>query len=131
MLPPLIPLSAAPITAQQDPVKPTPDIPPVAPVQPSSSESTVDMGERDPEQAQLLLREERRRQQRRHRDRRTADRHPDLDEDAEAGTQETLQQNAHTGPAIPGDFLNADNTVPVVPIIDDEPRQGLWVDLKV
>ncbi|WP_296255785.1 MULTISPECIES: aspartate-semialdehyde dehydrogenase [unclassified Pseudomonas] len=131
MLPPLIPLSAAPITAQQDPVKPTPDIPAVAPVQPSSSDSTINMGERDPEQAQLLLREEQRRQQRRRRDRRTADRHPDLDESVEADARESLQQGAYAGPAIPGDFLNADNTVPVVPIIDDEPRQGLWVDLKV
>ena len=131
MLPPLIPLSAAPITAQQDPVKPTPDIPPVAPVQPSSSETTINMGARDPEQAQLLLREEQRRQQRRRRDRRTADRHPDLHEGGESDAQQTSQQHAHTGPAIPGDYLNADNTVPVVPIIDDEPRQGLWVDLKV
>lgn len=132
MLPPLIPLSAAPITAQQDPVRPTPDIPPVAPVQPSSSESTIDMGERDPEQAQLLLREEQRRQQRRRRDRRVADRHdePD-DEGAEADARHASQQDPYPGPAIPGDYLNADNTVPVVPIIDDEPRQGLWVDLKV
>ncbi|MFJ5295312.1 aspartate-semialdehyde dehydrogenase [Pseudomonas sp. SLFW] len=125
MLPPLIPLSAAPVTSQQDPVKPTPDIPPVAPVQPSSSESTINMGQRDPEQAQLLLREEQRRQQRRRRDRRTSDRHPDLNEEEEGAPP------VHSGPAIPGDFLNADNTVPVVPIIDDEPRQGLWVDLKV
>jgi hypothetical protein len=125
MLPPLIPLSAAPVTSQQDPVRPTPDIPPVTPVQPSSSETNIDLGERDPEQAQLLLREEQRRQQRRRRDRRTSDRHPDLNE------EEVDQPAVHSGPAIPGDFLNADNTVPVVPIIDDEPRQGLWVDLKV
>ncbi|RJX76938.1 aspartate-semialdehyde dehydrogenase [Pseudomonas sp. LS-2] len=127
MLPPLIPLSAAPVTAQQDPVRPTPDIPPVTPVQPSSSETTINMGERDPEQAQLMLREEQRRQQRRRRDRRTADRHPDLNEDE----GQAAQDSAHQGPAMPGDYLNADNTVPVVPIIDDEPRQGLWVDLKV
>ncbi|SEJ07620.1 aspartate-semialdehyde dehydrogenase [Pseudomonas sp. NFR16] len=115
MLPPLIPLSAAPVTSQLDPVKPTPDIPPVAPTQPSSNETNIDMSERDREQAELLLREEQRRQQRRRRDRRVADRHPDLED----------------GPAIPGESLNADNTVPVVPIIDNEPRQGLWVDLKV
>ncbi len=115
MLPPLIPLSAAPVTSQLDPVKPTPDIPPVAPAQSSSSQTTIDMGERDSEQAELLLREEQRRQQRRRRDRRVADRHPEM----------------HEGPAVPGDSLNADNTVPVIPIIDDEPRQGLWVDLKV
>lgn len=126
MLPPLIPLSAAPVTSQLDPVRPTPDIPPVKPVQPSSSETTIDMGERDPEQVQLLLREEQRRQQRRRRDRRTVDRHPELDE-----SEQQRVHAAHNGPAIAGDFLNADNTVPVVPIIDDEPRQGLWVDLKV
>jgi len=125
MLPPLIPLSAAPVTSQQDPVKPTPDIPPVTRVQPSSSDSTIDMGERDPEQAQYLLREEQRQQDRRRRDRRTRDRHPDLNE------EETVEPTVHTGPAMPGEYLNADNTVPVVPIIDDEPRQGLWVDLKV
>ena len=125
MLPPLIPLSAAPVTAQQDPVKPRPDIPPVTSVQASSSESTIDMSEREPEQAHLLLRDEQRRQQRRRRDRRTVDRHPELEE------EEDVQPSVHAGPAIPGDFLNADDTVPVVPIIDDEPRQGLWVDLKV
>jgi hypothetical protein len=124
MLPPLIPLSAAPVTAQQDPVRPTPSVPPVTPTQPSSNESTIDMRQRDPEEAVVLLREEQRRQNRRRRDRRAADRHPELNaEDAE--------QKAHSGPAMPGDYLNADNTVPVVPIIDDEPRQGLWVDLKV
>jgi hypothetical protein len=116
MLPPLIPLSAAPVTSQLDPVKPTPEIPPVVAAQPSSSDTNIDMGERDPKQAELLLREEQRRKQRRRGDRRTADRHPEL---------------KIAGPAIPGDFLNADDTVPVIPIIDDEPRQGLWVDLKV
>ena len=125
MLPPLIPLSAAPVTAQQDPVKPTPSVPPVTPAQPSSNESTIDMRQREPEEAQVLLREEQRRQQRRRRDRRTADRHPELNADDDA------EQKPYPGPAIPGDYLNADNTVPVVPIIDDEPRQGLWVDLKV
>jgi hypothetical protein len=125
MLPPLIPLSAAPVTAQQDPVKPTPSVPPVTPTQPSSNESTIDMRERDPQEAQLLLREEQRRQQRRRRDRRASDRHPELSAD------DDTEQQPHPGPAIPGDYLNADNTVPVVPIIDDEPRQGLWVDLKV
>lgn len=33
--------------------------------------------------------------------------------------------------AIPGDVLNADNTVPAVPLIEDAPRQGLWVDVEV
>jgi hypothetical protein len=116
MLPPLIPLSAAPVTSQLDPVKSTPDIPPVAAVQASFSETVIDMAERDPAQGELLLREEQRRQQRRRNDRRTADRHPELQE-------EPL--------VVPGESLNADNTVPVIPIIDDEPRKGLWLDLKV
>jgi hypothetical protein len=124
MLPPLIPLSAAPVTAQQDPVRPTPSVPPVTPTQPSSNESTIDMRQRDQEEAVVLLREEQRRQNRRRRDRRAADRHPELNAD-------DAEQQPHPGPAMPGDYLNADNTVPVVPIIDDEPRQGLWVDLKV
>jgi hypothetical protein len=33
--------------------------------------------------------------------------------------------------ALPGHSLNADNTVPVVPLIDNEPRQGMWVDVEV
>ena len=33
MLPPMLPLSAVPITAQQDPIRQRPDIPPVVPVQ--------------------------------------------------------------------------------------------------
>ncbi|WP_268797452.1 aspartate-semialdehyde dehydrogenase [Pseudomonas huanghezhanensis] len=116
MLPPLIPLSAAPVTSQLDPVKSTPEIPPVVAVQPGSSETTIDMRERAPEQGELLLREEQRRRDRRRGDRRAADRHPEVQ-------QEPL--------AVPGDSLNADNTVPVIPIIDDEPRKGLWLDLKV
>ena len=43
MLPPIIPLSAAPVTSQQDPVKPTPDIKPVVPTQPASGESAIDL----------------------------------------------------------------------------------------
>lgn len=109
MLPPMIPLSAAPVTSQLDPAKQRPDIPPVVPVQPPSNESTIDLRNRDPEQTSMMLREE---QQRRQQKRRQA-RDPD----------EPL--------AIPGDSLNADNTVPVVALIDDEPRQGLWVDIQV
>jgi hypothetical protein len=116
MLPPLIPLSAAPVTSQLDPVKSTPDIPPVAGVQASFSETVIDLAEREPANGELLQREEQRRRDRRRGDRRAADR---LSDDQE----EPL--------AIPGDSLNADNTVPVVPIIDDEPRKGLWLDLKV
>jgi len=64
MLPPIIPLSAAPVTSQHDPVKPPPTIPPVVPTQPTSSDGTIDLkNHRDPEEQALLLRDEQRRQQ--------------------------------------------------------------------
>ncbi|MGZ0785755.1 aspartate-semialdehyde dehydrogenase [Pseudomonas sp. TKO26] len=113
MLPPMLPLSAVPITAQQDPVRQRPDIPPVVPVQESSNESTIDLQKRDAEQSALLLREEQQRQQEKQRRKREADDDPEQ----------------HL--AVPGDELNADNTVPVVPLIEDAPRQGLWVDVEV
>ncbi|WP_025127786.1 hypothetical protein [Pseudomonas sp. PH1b] len=113
MLPPMLPLSAVPITAQQDPVRQRPDIPPVVPVQESSNESTIDLQKRDPEESALLLREEQRRQQQKQR----------REREAEDDPEEHL--------AVPGDELNADNTVPVVPLIEDAPRQGLWVDVEV
>ncbi|HCS44505.1 MAG TPA: aspartate-semialdehyde dehydrogenase [Pseudomonas sp.] len=113
MLPPMLPLSAVPITSQHDPIRPRPDIAPVVPVQDSSSESTIDLQQRDPQEAAFQLREEQRRKQEREQRRREADEDPD----------------AHL--AIPGTELNADNTVPVVPLIEDEPRQGLWVDIKI
>ena len=53
MLPPMLPLSAVPITSQQDPIRQRPDIPPVVPVQESSNESTIDLQKRDPEEAAL------------------------------------------------------------------------------
>jgi len=111
MLPPMIPLSAAPITSQLDPVKQRPEIPPVVPVQPPSNESTIDLRNRDPEQTAMMLREEQRRQ---HEQRRN-------------GHQETPEESL----AVPGDSLNADNTVPVVALMDEEHRQGLWVDVEV
>jgi len=108
MLPPLIPLSAAPVTAQQDPVKPTPNIPAVVPAQATSSESTIDLKhQRDPEEQLLLLREEQRRRQQQRR-------HP----------EDELYE------AVPGDELNADNTVPVAPL-GERTRQGLLVDIEV
>ena len=110
MIPPLIPLSVVPVTSQLDPVKPTPAIAPVVPTQPSANESAIDLRQRDPPAAALLLREE---QQRRQRQRR----------DGQNDPQEHLP--------LPGDALNADNTVPVAPLIEDEPRQGLWVDIQV
>ncbi|WP_223484047.1 aspartate-semialdehyde dehydrogenase [Pseudomonas sp. A-RE-19] len=113
MLPPMLPLSAVPITSQQDPIRQRPDIPPVVPAQESSSESTIDLQKRDPEEAGLQLREEQRRKQEQQRRRREADEDP----------EEHL--------AIPGNELNADNTVPVAPLIEGEPRQGLWVDIEI
>lgn len=113
MLPPMLPLSAVPITSQQDPVRPRPDIMPVAPVQPSSSESTIDLQQRDPEEAAMGLREQQRRQMARDKRRR------------ETGDDPQVPL------AVPGEALNADNTVPVVAVMDDQPRQGLWVDIEV
>ncbi|NBA94624.1 aspartate-semialdehyde dehydrogenase [Pseudomonas sp. R5(2019)] len=109
MLPPIIPLSVIPVTSQLDPVKQAPSIPPVVPAQPTSSDSAIDLKQRDPHEAALLLREEQHRQQR----------------------QRQGEQGAEAYLAIPGDELNADNTVPVAPLIDDEPRQGLIVDIEV
>ena len=85
----------------------------MVPVQAGSNESTIDLKKGDAEQSTLLLREEQRRQQEQQKRRREADEDPD----------------AHL--AIPGDELNADNTVPVAPLIEDAPRQGLWVDVEV
>ena len=113
MLPPMLPVSVVPVTSQLDPVRQKPDIPPVVPVQASSNESTIDLKNGDAEQSALLLREEQRRQQEQQKRRREADDDP----------------QAHL--AIPGDELNADNTVPVAPLIEDAPRQGLWVDIEV
>jgi len=104
MLPPIIPLSAAPVTSQQDPVKPTPDIKPVVPAQPASGETAIDLKQqRDPQEQALLLRDEQRRQQR----------------------------GAGRYNPEPGDEVNADNTVPVVPLMDEPNRQGLLVDIEV
>ncbi|MEX5687024.1 MULTISPECIES: aspartate-semialdehyde dehydrogenase [Pseudomonas] len=113
MLPPMLPLSAVPITSQLDPVRPRPDIPPVAAVQESSSESTIDLQQHDPEEAAFQLREEHRRKQERDKRRREAD------------------ESVEVHLAIPGTELNADDTVPVAPLIEGEPRQGLWVDIKI
>ncbi|QLF92785.1 aspartate-semialdehyde dehydrogenase [Pseudomonas sp. ABC1] len=68
MLPP-IPSGVIQVTAQQDIPKPRPDIPPVVPAQPSSSESNVGLDQRNPYEAGELLREEQQRRQRRARER--------------------------------------------------------------
>ena len=103
MLPPILPLSVVPVTSQQDPVRPRPEIPAVVPMQPSSGDSTVNLKQHDADQATLLLREEQQRQQKQ-RQREAQDVEPD---DAQA------VETASDG------------------LIDDAPRQGLWVDIKV
>ncbi|KPB59258.1 Aspartate-semialdehyde dehydrogenase [Pseudomonas amygdali pv. myricae] len=110
MLQPMLPLSVVPVTSQLDPAKRVPDISPVAPVQESSSETSIDLRNEDTERSALLLREEQQQQQQAH------------------GGGEAEE---YVGLVVPGDSLNADNTVPVVPLIDDEPRQGLWVDIQI
>lgn len=108
MLPPIIPLSAAPVTSQQDPVKPPPAIPPVVPTQAAAGEGTIDLKhQRDPAEHALLLREEQRRQQ----------------QQRNQGDEERLV-------VVPGEELNADNTVPVAPL-GERTRQGLLVDIEV
>ncbi|GBH12211.1 hypothetical protein KPSA1_05675 [Pseudomonas syringae pv. actinidiae] len=109
----MLPLSVVPVTSQLDPAKRMPDIPPVAPVQQSSNETSIDLHNEDTERSALLLREEQQRQQQQHQGRPY--------EEAEE----------YQGLVVPGDSLNADNTVPVVPLIDDEPRQGIWVDIQI
>lgn len=64
MLPP-IPQGLVPVTAQQDAVKPRPDIPPVTPMQEGAKESAVSLDKRHPQEAEELRREEQRRRQRR------------------------------------------------------------------
>lgn len=65
MLPP-IPHSLAPVTVQNDVVKPRPEIPPVTAAAESAKESAVSLDKRHPQEAEMLLREEQRRRQRRH-----------------------------------------------------------------
>ncbi|MBA1232521.1 aspartate-semialdehyde dehydrogenase [Pseudomonas viridiflava] len=112
MLQPMLPLSVVPVTSQLDPAKRVPDIPPVAPVQQSSSETSIDLRHEDAERSAWLLREEQQRQQ-------------------QQGRPSEEEAGEYQGLVMPGDVLNADNTVPVVPLIDDEPRQGLWVDIQI
>lgn len=112
MLQPMLPLSVVPVTSQMDPARRIPDIPPVAPVQQSSNETSIDLRSEDTERSALLLREEHQRQQQQ-----------------QGRTSEEAEE--YQGLVVPGDSLNADNTVPVVPLIDDEPRQGLWVDIQI
>ena len=64
MLPP-IPHSLAPVSVQQDAIKPRPEVPPVTPAQESAKESALSLDKRHPQEAEELLREEQRRRQRR------------------------------------------------------------------
>jgi len=108
MIPPVTLQPFVPVNPQLDPIRPTPEIPPVVPAQPASADTDIDLRNREREDAALLLREheERRRRQRR-----------------EGEPEAAL--------VVPGDELNADNTVPAVPLMDAPLRQGLWVDLQV
>lgn len=106
MIPPVTLQPFVPVNPQLDPVKRNPDIPPVAAPQPASSETRIDLRNREREDAALLLREFEQRRRR-----------------PEHGQPEPL--------VVPGDELNADNTVPAVPLMEAPARQGLWVDLEV
>ena len=64
MLPP-IPHSLIPVTAQQDVVKPRPDIAPVTPTAETAQEDSVGLDKRHPDEVAERLREEQRRRQRR------------------------------------------------------------------
>jgi len=99
MLPP-IPQSLQPVTSQQDVPKPRPEIPPVTPVQASSSESSVTLDKRHPQETEELLRQEQRRRQQRR-----------------GYTAEQLAE---------GEVDEADAQV-----LEQLPRQGLWVDVEV
>ncbi|WP_439861322.1 aspartate-semialdehyde dehydrogenase [Pseudomonas sp. MBLB4136] len=98
MLPP-IPHSLAPVTVQQDVIKPKPEVPPVTPAAEGAKESGVSLDKRHPQEAAELLREEQRRRQRRG---------YSAEELAEG---EVEQEDA--------------------PLLDELPRQGLWVDVEV
>lgn len=108
MLPPILPISVVPVTSQQDPVRPRPDIPPVVPVQASSGDSTINLkNQQDGDQATLLLREEQPRKQEKRR-----------------------REEQSALPAVQ-DALNNDGTEPVAPLIEGAQRQGIWVDIEV
>lgn len=62
---PIIPPGTVQVTAQQDVVKPRPEVAPIVPVQPSANESSVGLERRHPQEAEQMLRDEQRRRQRR------------------------------------------------------------------
>ncbi len=63
MLPPIT-HNVAPVTVQQDVVKPPPAIPPVTPSAESAQESAVELARKHPQEAERLREEQRRRQRR-------------------------------------------------------------------
>ena len=98
---PPIPPALAPVTAQQELPKARPDIPPVAPVSASAEESAVRLDKRHPQETEELMRQEQRRQQQRRR----------------GYSAEQLAE----GEVAPEDQV----------LLDELPRQGLWVDVEV
>lgn len=102
MLPPILPLSVVPVTSQQDPVRPRPEIPAVVPAQASSGDSTVNLKHHDADQSALLLREEQQRQQ---------------------------HKRKQEGQPLP-DEVQADQPAPDG-VVDGAQRQGLWIDIEV
>ncbi|AYC33803.1 aspartate-semialdehyde dehydrogenase [Pseudomonas cavernae] len=98
MLPP-IPHSLQPVTAQQDPVKPRPDIQPVTPAQAGAQQGGVGLQQRDPSEVAERLREEQRRRQR---------------------------QGYSAEQLAAGEVAEEDQA-----LLENLPRQGLWVDVEV
>lgn len=96
---PTIPQSLAPVSAQQDVIKPRLDVPPVTPASASAEESQVALDRRHPQEAEELLREEQRRRQRR------------------GYSAEELAEGE----------VAADDAE----LLEELPRQGLWVDVEV
>jgi hypothetical protein len=115
MLPSILPMNQIAVTSQLDPVKSPSVLPPVVPAQPVATDNDVDLRQRDAEETAARLREEHRRQHQRERRR------------AEIFDQHDPDQHL----PLPGNELNADNTVPVAPLIENQPRQGLWVDIQI
>ena len=62
---PVIPAGVVQVNAQQDVVKPRPDIVPVTPVEPGAEESAVELDRRHRQEAEQMQRDEQRRRQRR------------------------------------------------------------------
>jgi hypothetical protein len=103
MLPPILPNQVA-VTSQQDAPRARPEVPPVVPVQETSSENTVGLRQRDPEEtAQRLREEQRRRQQQR---------------------EQALAQGEEVGEAL--DAVDEEYRLD-----ENLPRKGLWVDVQV